>query len=180
MIETELQPTVRRLHPALHPAPAPHPHPAPDSTPDSTPVPVSVPAGVRLGRMHGVGAGRLRHRDPAPTRTGDNPLAGRYAQRLLEVLSGHRVCDQLTALATEEVHDDVRTLVQRRCLLGPNGSLPVLWKVFDDSPAPGVLEVTASVRVGERLEMLAFRLEWRRAPRHPNGTWRFTALETRW
>jgi len=36
------------------------------------------------------------------------------------------------------------------------------------------------VRVGERLEMLAFRLELRRAPRRPDGTWRFTALETRW
>ncbi|QMU67878.1 Rv3235 family protein [Streptacidiphilus sp. P02-A3a] len=188
MIETELQPTVRRLHP--HPHPNPTQVPAADQAPGQVPgqVPAAVPApaqlpspgAVRLGRVHGVGGGRLRHRDPTPTRTGDNLLAGRYAQRLLEVLSGHRVCEQLTALATEAVHDDVRTLVQRRCLLGPNGSQPVLWKVFDDSPAPGVLEVTASVRIGERLEMLAFRLEWRRAPRHPNGTWRFTALETRW
>jgi hypothetical protein len=45
---------------------------------------------------------------------------------------------------------------------------------------PGVLEVTASVRVGERLEMLAFRLELRQEPRRPARTWRFTALETRW
>ncbi|QMU75326.1 hypothetical protein GXW83_05705 [Streptacidiphilus sp. PB12-B1b] len=139
-----------------------------------------APGAVRLGRLHGVGAGRLRHCDPAPTRTDANLLASRYAQRLLEVLSGHRVCEQLTALSTEEVHDDVRTLVRRRCLLGPGGTRPVLWKVFDDSPAPGVLEVAASVRVGDRLEMLAFRLELRRAPRHRNGTWRFTALETRW
>jgi len=187
MIETELQPTVRRLHPNSVPAwstrplpelptgSAPGPAPEPPSAP-----PASTPPRVRLGRVHGVGGSRPRHCDPTPTRTPDNLLASRYAQRLLEVLSGHRVCEQLTALATEEVHDDVRTLVHRRCLLGPNGSLPVLWKVFDDSPAPGVLEVTASVRVGERLEMLAFRLELRRAARRPDGTWRFTALETRW
>jgi hypothetical protein len=140
----------------------------------------TAPSGVRLGRLHGVGATRHRPCDPTPTRTSANLLASRYAQRLLEVLSGHRVCEQLTALSTEEVHDDVRTLVRRRCLLGPGGTQPVLWKVFDDSPAPGVLEVTASVRVGERLEMLAFRLELRRAPRRQDGTWRFTALETRW
>ena len=196
MVETELQPTVRRLHPRPDPASGcrPDPVPAPGAACDpasgrSGPPAQAGPGGppgpggpgaVRLGRVHGVGANRLRHRDPTPTRTRDNLLASRYAQRLLEVLSGHRVCDQLTALATEEVHDDVRTLVRRRCLLGPGGSPPVLWKVFDDSPAPGVLEVTASVRVGERLEMLAFRLELRRAPRRPDGTWRFTALETRW
>jgi Family of unknown function (DUF6459) len=165
MLQTGPQPTVRRLHPG----------PAADPS-----APPSAGPGVRLGRVHGVGAARLRPCDPTPTRTGDNQLASRYAQRLLEVLSGHRVCEQLTAIATEEVHNDVRTLVRRRCLLGPNGSLPLLWKVFDDSPAPGVLEVAASVRVGERLEMLAFRLELRRVARRPNGTWRFTALETRW
>jgi hypothetical protein len=162
MVETQQHPTVRRLHPgpaALPPAPAP---------------------ALRLGRLHGVGAHRARPCDPAPTRTGDNVLAHHYARRLLEVLSGHRVCDQLTALATEEVHDDVRTLARRRCLLGPRGEPPVLGKVFDDSPAPGVLEVTASVRVGGRLEMLAFRLELGQGPRRQARTWRFTALETRW
>jgi len=178
MLQTEPQPTVRRLYPRLAPVMEPAPTaeaPVPSPSPSTSTTP-----GVRLGRVHGVGASRLRHHDPTPTRTGDNQLASRYAQRLLEVLSGHRVCEQLTAIATEEVHNDVRTLVRRRCLLGPNGSLPVLWKVFDDSPAPGVLEVAASVRVGERLEMLAFRLELRRIARRPDGTWRFTALETRW
>ena len=174
MVETEQHPTVRRLHPRPAPHQAPHP-PADQASGQAAHLPA-----LRLGRLHGVGAQRLRPRDPAPTRTGDNVLAGHYAQRLLEVLSGHRVCEQLTALATEEVHDDVRTLARRRCLVGPNGERPVLGKVFDDSPAEGVLEVTASVRVGERLEMLAFRLELRRGPRRREAAWRFTAMETRW
>lgn len=177
MVETQLQPATP---PAAHPAPATAATTGTEITTAPGSVAPAASGAVRLGRLHGVGAQRRRHGDPAPTRTGDNLLASRYAQRLLEVLSGHRVCDQLTALSTEEVHDDVRTLARRRCLLGPDGARPVLWKVFDDSPAPGVLEVTASVRVGERLEMLAFRLELRRLPRRPEGTWRFTALETRW
>ncbi|MBC3842561.1 hypothetical protein GXW82_27345 [Streptacidiphilus sp. 4-A2] len=130
--------------PAAPATPAASATPVPAAGPGSQPL--SAPAassgqigqtgqtGVRLGRVHGVGANRHRQHDPAPSRTGDNLLAGRYAQRLLEVLSGHRVCDQLTALVTEEVHADIRTLVRRRCLIGPNGTQPVLWKVFDDSP----------------------------------------------
>ncbi|MEY9965734.1 hypothetical protein ABIA33_003784 [Streptacidiphilus sp. MAP12-16] len=140
----------------------------------------TTPAGVRVGRVHGVGAQRAPQCGPAPTRTGNNGVAGRYAQRLLEVLSGHRVCDQLAALATEDVYDDVRTLVRRRSLRAPGDVLPVLGRVFDDSPAPGVMEVTAAVGLGERVEILAFRLELGRAPRRPEMTWRFTALETRW
>jgi hypothetical protein len=136
--------------------------------------------GVRIGRVHGLGAVRARHGGPVPTRTGHNTLARHYAVRLLEVLSGHRVCDQLAALATEEVYDDVRTLVRRRSLHGPGTARPVLRRVFDDSPAPGVLEVTATVGVEERLEFLAFRLEQHRTPRRPEPAWRFTALETRW
>jgi hypothetical protein len=133
-----------------------------------------------VGRVHGVGPARARVCGPAPTRTRDNALAGHYAQRLLEVLSGHRVCDQLAAFTTEEVYDDVRTLVRRRLLRAPGDGLPVLGRVFDDSPAPGVLEVTATVGVGDRVELLAFRLEQHRSPRRQETTWRFTALETRW
>ncbi|MEZ0094342.1 Rv3235 family protein [Streptacidiphilus sp. EB129] len=140
----------------------------------------AAPTGVRVGRVHGVGAVRARPGGAAPTRTRDNALAGHYARRLVEVLSGHRVCDQLAALTTEDVYDDVRTLVRRRALRGPGDALPVLGRVFDDSPAPGVLEVTAAVALGERVEMLAFRLELRRVPRRPEPAWRFTALETRW
>jgi hypothetical protein len=140
----------------------------------------SVPTGVRVGRLHGVGAARARAHGAAPTRTVHNALAGSYAQRLLEVLSGHRVCDQLAALTTEDVYADVRTLVQRRALRAPGDVRPVLGRVFDDSPAPGVLEVTAAVALGERVEMLAFRLELRRVPRRTEAAWRFTALETRW
>ncbi|TDU06343.1 hypothetical protein EDD99_4895 [Streptomyces sp. 846.5] len=139
--------------------------------------------GVRIGRVHSLGATRARqHSGTAPTRTGHNTLARHYAVRLLEVLSGHRVCDQLAALATEDVYDDVRTLVRRRCLHGPGPGTarPVLRRVFDDCPAPGVLEVTATVGVEERLEFLAFRLEQHRTPRRPEPAWRFTALETRW
>jgi len=140
----------------------------------------AVPAQVRVGRVHGAGAPRAAQCATAPTRTGDNALAGRYAQRLVEVLSGHRVCDQLAALTTEDVYDDVRTLVRRRALRAPDGAAPVLGRVFDDSPAPGVLEVTAAIELGGRLEILAFRLELSRVPRRPEATWRFTALETRW
>jgi hypothetical protein len=143
-------------------------------------VPATASAGVRVGRIHGVGPARRRVCGPAPTRTRDNALAGHYAQRLLEVLSGHRVCDQLAVLTTEDVYDDVRTLVRRRLLRAPGDARPVLGRVFDDSPAPGVLEVTATVVVGDRVELLAFRLEQHRSPRRPEPTWRFTALETRW
>ena len=136
--------------------------------------------GVRIGRVHGLGAVRARHGGPMPTRTGHNTLARHYAVRLLEVLSGHRVCDQLAVLTTEDVYDDVRTLVRRRLLRAPGDARPVLGRVFDDSPAPGVLEVTATVVVGDRVELLAFRLEQHRSPRRPEPTWRFTALETRW
>ncbi|MFC1429067.1 Rv3235 family protein [Streptacidiphilus sp. N1-3] len=136
--------------------------------------------GVRVGRVHGVTAARPRACGSAPTRTRDNALAGHYARRLVEVLSGHRVCDQLAALTTDEVFDDVRTLVKRRLLRAPGDALPVLGRVFDASPAPGVLEVTATVGVGDRVELLAFRLEQHRSPRRPEPVWRFTALETRW
>ena len=147
--------------------------------PDRRPAP--APTGVRVGRVHGVGGRAARPCGPAPTRTRDNALAGHYAQRLLEVLSGHRVCDQLAALTTEDVYADVRTLVRRRLLRAPGDARPVLGRVFDDSPAPGVLEVTATVAVGDRVELLAFRLEQRSTPRRPETTtWRFTALETRW
>ncbi|MHA6760359.1 Rv3235 family protein [Streptacidiphilus sp. PAMC 29251] len=148
--------------------------------PGPRPAPAPAPAGARLGRVHGVGA-RPRACGPAPTRTRHNAVAGHYAQRLLEVLSGHRVCDQLAVLTTEEVYDDVQTLVKRRLLRAPGNALPVLGRVFDDSPAPGVLEVTATVGVGDRVELLAFRLEQHSPPRRPETTtWRFTALETRW
>jgi hypothetical protein len=141
----------------------------------------AVPSDVRIGRLHGVGATRTRPCGPAPTRTGDNALAHHYARRLVEVLSGHRVCDQLAPLTTEEVYDDVRTLVRRRSLRAPGDAQPVLGRVHDDSPAPGVLEVTATVGVGERVELLAFRLEQHRSARRPQTAgWRFTALETRW
>src|SRR3954452_18868261 len=135
---------------------------------------VEAHPGVRVGRIHGVSRTR-------PTRTRHNALAGHYAQQLLEVLSGHRVCDQLAVLTTEDVYDDVRTLVRRRLLRAPGDALPVLGRVHDASPAPGGLEVTATVGVGDRVELLAFRLERHSPPRRPETTtWRFTALETRW
>jgi hypothetical protein len=135
----------------------------------------TAPANVRIGRVHSLGATR-RH---APGTTAHNALARAYAQRLLEVLTGMRPLEQLLAFATEDVYSRVRTLRALACLRA-DGAAPVLHRVFDSAPRRDALEVTALVRVGDRTETLAFRLECRALTRSQQVTWRFTALESRW
>jgi hypothetical protein len=135
----------------------------------------AAPANVRIGRVHSLGATRRQ----APGTTPHNALARAYAQRLLEVLTGMRPLEQLLAFATEDVYSRVRTLRALACLRA-DGSAPVLHRVFDSAPRRDALEVTALVRVGDRTETLAFRLECRALTRSQQVTWRFTALESRW
>ncbi|MEY9849941.1 Rv3235 family protein [Streptacidiphilus sp. MAP5-3] len=137
---------------------------------------------VRLGRIHSLSATRATHaagRPPVPGTTPHHRLAAAYAQRLLEVVTGRRPVEQLLAFATEDVYDRVRTLRALGALRG-EGAVPVLQRVFDSAPRRDVLEVTALVRVGDRTETLAFRLECRALTRSQLATWRFTALESRW
>jgi hypothetical protein len=111
----------------------------------------------------------------APTTTGANVLATRYAQLLIEALTGQRPVSQLIRYTTDDVYEQLRHLVQGgRLRSRPSGAQPVLRRVHDDSPTAGVLEVTARITVAERSQALAFRLE-----QHTPQIWRCTALETR-
>jgi hypothetical protein len=138
---------------------------------------------VRLGRIHSLSATRAVGRSGQPAVPGITPhhrLAAAYAQRLLEVVTGRRQLEQLLAFATEDVYDRVRTLRALGALRGDGAAVPVLQRVFDCAPRRDALEVTALVRVGDRTETLAFRLECRALTRSQLVTWRFTALESRW
>ncbi|MCD0486270.1 Rv3235 family protein [Streptacidiphilus sp. ASG 303] len=112
----------------------------------------------------------------APPRGDLNGLATRFAQRLVEVLTGTRPAGQLARHTTHTGYGELTRLVQRGTLRPRSaGALPVLRRVYDSAPAPGVLEVCARVDTGPRTRMVAFRLE-----RHPRtAQWQCAAVDTR-
>ncbi|GAA1228204.1 hypothetical protein GCM10009665_18330 [Kitasatospora nipponensis] len=116
----------------------------------------------------GAGAGHPRHARPE--------LAARFAQRLVEVLSGLRPPGQL---ARHTTHDGYRQLARlaHGGALRPSGGAgrARLGPVHDFAPAAGSLEVCVRVETGHRHHLLAFRLE---RHRHTEQ-WQCAAVETR-
>lgn len=144
------------------------------------PLPDPPGSTVRLGRVHGRQPDHARPRRPgphcAPPRSDLNDLATRFALRLVEVLSGVRPVGQLTRHTTHTAYGELTRLVHRGALRAGSGQArPVVRRVYDSAPAPGVLEVCARVDVGDRSRMVAFRLE-----QHPRSRqWQCAALDTR-
>ncbi len=100
--------------------------------------------------------------------------AARFAQALVEVLSGGRPLRQVAAWMAPEVYDQLR----RRLALGA-GRGPVtrarLASVHTALVEPGVLEVAARMVHAERSRALAVRLE-HHTDRRGIRQWRCTAL----
>ncbi len=119
--------------------------------------------------------GRLDLPDP-------RPWAHRFAQAVVEVLSGDRPHAQLSRWVSVTVQRAVEAAVDglvevtgapglRRPGTGRAGR-PQVRSVHVSEPADGVAEVCATVRHGRRVRALAFRLEG------VDGRWCCTALRT--
>ena len=177
-------PTRRR--PAGRRAPLPDPMairrvPVPDSLPPydgdrgrgtSRPVGRSRRSGHDRDRPDRLGAAReavVPRAVPGPSGPGRWP--SQFAQVLAETLAGSRPPQQLTPWTTEQTLQRIREL-------GPmmaTGQRPRVRRVITASPAPDVLELTAVVRFGTRVRVLAFRLE---RAEHCTASWQCTALES--
>jgi hypothetical protein len=99
-----------------------------------------------------------------------------FAQVLAEALAGSRPARQLTPWTTERARRRIRQL-------GPmlaTDQRPKVRRVMTSAPAADVLEVTAVVRFGPRLRVLALRLELEqpRAYRQGGSRWCCTAIES--
>ncbi|MDH6577195.1 Rv3235 family protein [Kitasatospora sp. MAP5-34] len=168
-LATAHAPRVRPLvqqtgHPhARRPAHAPHHH---------RPVAVAHPAAVATEPR------RPRHPRAAcaPTHGGHGELAARFAQRLVEVLTGLRPAGQLQRHTTVPAYQQLTALV-RGGPLRPRGRVTShrLGRVYDSAPLPGTLEVCVRVEFGPRHHMVAFRLEQHRR----TDQWQCAAVEAR-
>lgn len=152
-----------RVRPLVHQTGHPHAR-----RPVRTPHPVTGP--VRQPRHP--------RTDCGPTRTSQAELAARFAQRLVEVLTGVRPLGQLQRHTTLPAYQQLGTLV-RTGALRPRGSAattrPRLGRVYDSAPGPGALEVCVRVELGPRHHMVAFRLEQHRRTEQ----WQCAAVEAR-
>jgi hypothetical protein len=135
----------------------------------------SVPAGP-----HHPGGNRPAPRPRAvctPSQgAGQGDLAGRFAHRLVEVLTGARPVGQLQRHTTLQGYQQLTALV-RSGPLRPRGRVPQtrLGRVYDSAPGPGALEVCVRVEFGPRHHMVAFRLERHRRTEQ----WQCAAVEAR-
>lgn len=132
-----------------------------------------VPAGGRTPAQHppderSSGASAPDHGGPRRV----DPAGGwpsQFAQVLAETLAGSRPAQQLTPWTTEQARRRIRQL-------GPmlaTDQRPRVRRIMASSPAEGVLEMTAVIRFGSRVRVLAVRLE-----RGPNRSYR--AGDARW
>lgn len=115
----------------------------------------------------------LARRQPVPTARDllpdPRPLAHGFVQALTEVLGGFRPLGQLTKRVVPRV---VAQLTESRADAAgkPAGARPVVRSIRVSEPMPGAVEVSATVRHGERCRALALRLEGL------DGRWQCTAL----
>ena len=123
------------------------------------------PAGeddLDLTRRQPLRTGRDQLPDPRPWAQG-------FVQALTEVLGGFRPVGQLSKRVLPSVVAQVTD-----CLADaagkPAGARPVVRSVRVNEPMPGAVEVSATVRHGERCRALALRLEGL------DGRWQCTAL----
>lgn len=116
----------------------------------------------------------LRLVPPAEDPRRIQPWAARFAQAVVEVLSGDRAVTQLIRWTDEAVYAQ---LARRADLLRRVGGVPALRvrpqvrSVHVSCPCAGVAEVSVHVRHGERSRCIAARLETYR------DHWRCVALE---
>lgn len=108
--------------------------------------------------------------NPGSHAGGEGAWAGQFAQVLAETLAGSRPHRQLTRWTTEQVHRQIRQLLP----MFATGERPLVRRVMTATPASGVLELTAVVRFGSRVRVLAVRLERERS----GHAWCCTAIET--
>jgi hypothetical protein len=99
-----------------------------------------------------------------------------FAQVLAETLAGSRPARQLTPWTTEQARKRIRQL-------GPmlaTDQRPKVRRIMTSAPAANVLEMTAVVRFGPRVRVLALRLEREqaRAYRQGGSRWCCTAIES--
>jgi len=98
-----------------------------------------------------------------------------FAQILAETLAGVRPAQQLTPWTSEQARRQIRHL-------GPllaSGQRPRVRRIMTSAPASDALEMTAVVACGERVRVLAVRLERVRASAgRPAGSWYCTAVES--
>ncbi|WP_425588892.1 Rv3235 family protein [Streptomyces thinghirensis] len=95
----------------------------------------------------------------------------RFAELLLNVLSGRRPVHSMLRHTAGRAYDDLAHLAER----GPlrtRGTSPVVRDIGYFEPRPGALEVFARIGAGDQLRAMAFRLEQGRDLR-----WRCTAVE---
>jgi Family of unknown function (DUF6459) len=99
-----------------------------------------------------------------------------FAQAVAEALAGSRPARQLMPWTTERARRRIRQLGP---MLATN-QRPTVRRVMTSAPAVDVLEVTAVVRFGPRLRVLALRLELEqpRAYRQGGSRWCCTAIES--
>ena len=110
-----------------------------------------------------------------PPARGGAAWPSQFAQVLAETLAGERPAQQLTPWTTEQTRRRIRQL-------GPSltsRQRPHVRRVMTSAPAPGVLELTAVVRFGPTVRVLAVRLEGRAgATGSPGSRWCCTAIES--
>jgi hypothetical protein len=97
------------------------------------------------------------------------PWAQGFVQALTEVLGGFRPVSQLSKRVVPSVVAQV-TGCRADAEASPAGARPVVRSVRVNEPMPGAVEVSATVRHGERCRALALRLEGL------DGRWQCTAL----
>jgi hypothetical protein len=103
------------------------------------------------------------------------PVAGRFAQAVIEVVAGARPKAQLIRWTTEPVYAQIGhrlTALARAGAPGTRGvQAGVVRSLHVSEPAPGVAEACALVHLGRRARALALRLEG------IDGRWQCTAVE---
>lgn len=103
-------------------------------------------------------------------------FATRFAQAVVEVISGDRGPQQLIRWTSPEVYQDLLTRSQALHRVRPAGersnrARAVMRSVHASRPDAGVVELAVHVRDGERSRAIAIRIE------EADGQWRCTALE---
>jgi Family of unknown function (DUF6459) len=104
-----------------------------------------------------------------------DPWPRQFAQVLAETLAGVRPAQQLTPWTSERARRQIRQL-------GPllaSGQLPRVRRIMTSAPATDALEITAVVGCGDRVRVIAVRLDRDRASgAGAAGGWSCTAVES--